>query len=557
MGETRLYNPRLAHCRGIIMPVSTPTQANPSATASTDSGRIARSAGLVMIAFVISQVVGLAAKSIIGSAFGTSMESEAYLAANRIPEILFNLVAGGALGSAFIPVLSGMLENKDNEAAWKLTSAVINLVLLILAALCLVAAVFAPQIVRYLLAPGFSSAGPEKEALTVLLLRIQLPSAAIFALSGIVMGVLNAHQRFLLPALTPSMYSFGLIFGALVLAPRMGAAGLGWGVVIGSLMHLLLQIPALLRLPLRRYTFTLGLNSAPVREVARLMGPRLIGVAVVQLNFLLNTYLASLISEGSLAGISWAFPLMIMPEAAIAQSVAIAALPTFSAQVARGRLDDMRSSLAAVLRLVLLLALPATLGLIVLRVPVVALIYQRGSFTAESTQLVAWALLWYAAGLVGHSLVEVISRAFYALHDTRTPVTIGVAAMTLNLLLSLAFTALFRQIGWMPHGGLALANSFATALEAAVLLVLIRKRLSGLEGASILRLLGQSALACAVMGAVLYAWLWFAGGLPNTVLTLGGAALGMGTYFAAALLLGVKDLRLLVVRLKERLLRRA
>ena len=307
-----------------------------------------------------------------------------------------------------------------------------------------------------------------------------LPSAAIFALSGLVMAILNSHQIFFLPALAPAMYQIGLIFGVLALAPRLGIYGLGWGVLLGAALHLVIQLPTLLRLK-GRYSPILGLEDANVREVGRLMLPRLLGVAAVQLNFWVNTRLASSMVEGSVTGIVLAFALMLMPQAAIAQSIAIAAMPTFSAQVALGKLAEMRASLSASLRGVLLLAIPASLGLIFLRQPLVVLLYQRGEFDAFSTQLVAWALLWYAAGLIGHSLVEILARAFYALHDTKTPVLVGVAAMGLNMVFSLGFARLFAQIGWLPLGGLALANSLATALEAAALLILMRRRLGGLN----------------------------------------------------------------------------
>ncbi len=380
--------------------------------------QIARAAGTVMIAMVVSQLVGLLAKTLTARAFGTGLESDAFFAANRFSEIIFNLVAGGALGSAFIPTFTGMLAREERKDAWRLASSIANLVVLIMTVVALLSAVFAPQIVRSILAPGFDA---ETAALTVTLLRIQLPSAVIFGLSGLLMGILNAHQSFLLPALAPALYQIGWVFGALVLSPRFGVQGMSWSIVIGASLHLLVQVPALFRLPQRRYHPSLGFHIPAVLEVGRLMAPRLLGVAVVQLNFLLNTYLASLQPQGSYTGISLAFPIMIMPEAAIAQSIAIAALPTFSAQVARGRKDQMRTSLAASLRGALLLAIPASVGLILLRQPVVALLYQRGEFGPESTAIVAWALLWYAAGLVGHSVVEIISRAFYALHDTKTP----------------------------------------------------------------------------------------------------------------------------------------
>ncbi len=505
--------------------------------------QIARSAVTVMAALVISQLVGLAAKSTVGAAFGTGAESEAFFAANRFAEILFNLVAGGALASAFVPTFTGLLARDQRPEAWRLASAICNLVSLILISVSILSAIFAPQVVRYILAPGFSSAGPEKEALTAALLRIQLPSAVIFGISGLLMGILNAHQHFLLPALAPAMYQAGIILGAAVLAPRLGVRGLAWGVVLGSALHLLVQLPILLRLPGRKYERRLGLKDAAVRTVARLMGPRLLGVAVVQLNFLLNTFLASLQPEGSLTGISLAFPLMIMPQAAIAQSVATAALPTFSAQAARGRLDEMRSSLAATLRGVLLLAIPASLGLILLRHPLVALIYQRQAFTAHSTQLVAWALLWYAAGLVGHCVVEVVSRAFYALQDTRTPVMVGIAAMSLNLAFSLFFSWGFRQVGWMPHGGLAFANSLATFLEMIGLLVLMRRRLGGLEGRHILRSVAASGLATLAMAAVLTTWLALVPGRPAAIQALAGALLGGVSCLLVLAALRVSELR--------------
>jgi putative peptidoglycan lipid II flippase len=237
------------------------------------------------------------------------------------------------------------------------------------------------------------------------------------------------------------------------------------------------------------------------------MAPRLLGVAVVQLNFLINTLLASYQPEGSISAISLAFPLMIMPEAAIAQSIAIAALPTFAAQIAKKQVKEMRSSLSATLRITLLLCVPAMIGLILLREPIVAMLYQGREFTEQSTQLVAWALLWYALGLVGHGLVEVTSRSFYALHDTRTPVVVGVGAMTLNLIFSFLFTALFTRLGWLPHGGLALANSAATLLESVLLLFLLSRRLNGLEGRRTLLALSKSLAAGAGMGLLI----WFLG----------------------------------------------
>jgi len=502
--------------------------------------QIVRAAGTVMVAFVFSNLVGLFAKTLTARMFGTGIESNAFFAANRFSEILFNLVAGGALGSAFIPVFTGMLVNQNRSRAWKLASAISNLVSMALLFLSFLTALFSRHVVHYILAPGFSI---EEEILTAQLLRIQILSSVIFGLSGLVMGILNSHQHFLMPSVAPAMYQLGWVAGIYLLVPKMGIFGLAWGVVLGSLLHLVVQLPLLLRLPERKYHLTFGLNLPEVRNVGRLMAPRLLGVAIVQLNFLLNTILASFHSEGSITAIGLAFPLMIMPEATIAQSIAIAALPTFSAQVARKKLDEMRTSLTGSLQAALILSIPAMTGLIILREPLVQVLYEGRSFGAESTQLVAWALLWYATGLVSHSIVEISSRAFYALHDTKTPVLIGIGAMSLNLLFSFFFSRLFIRFGWMPHGGLALANSVATTLEAILLIWLMRKRLDGLDGKKTLVIFLKAALAGGIMGT----GIWF--GIKNfkiasPAMVLFTAVLsGFIIYFVFLLLLRVQVLQ--------------
>jgi putative peptidoglycan lipid II flippase len=505
----------------------------------TANRQIARAAGLVMAAFALNNIVGLARQMIVLNAFGTSGEMDAFIAANRVSETLFMLVAGGALASAFIPTFTSLLVKDDQRGAWKLASAIANLILLILTLTALLAAIFAPLIVRYLLAPGIA-ANPAQEALAVDLMRLMLPSAVLFGLSGLVIGILNSKQIFFVPALAPTMYQLGMIFGVLVLSPHLGIYGLAWGVLLGSLLYLLIQLPTLLRLG-GQYFPTLGLKLPAVREVGRLMVPRLLGLAFVQLNFWVNIWLAFRLSEGSVTGVWVAFALMLMPQALIAQSIAIAALPTFSAQYAQNKLNDMRSSLASSLRSVVLLSLPAALGLIILRQPLVELLYQRGEFTARSTELVAWALLWYAVGLVGHSVVEIMVRAFYAMHDTKTPVLIGIVAMSLNVVFSVLFIALFARLEWMPHGGLALANSLATILEMVGLLYFMRGRLKGLNGHRVFVGFGKAAIATFAMSLVLFAWMNQVINQPAWIILIGGAVIGAGVYGIMVLALGVEE----------------
>ncbi|MFZ5922852.1 MAG: murein biosynthesis integral membrane protein MurJ [Chloroflexota bacterium] len=526
----------------------------PSPVPVSANRQIARAAGTVMAAILLGQLAGLLRGIVVARAFPADL-LDAFLVANRVSETLFNLIAGGALGSAFIPTFTGFLAKNDRDSAWRLASGVANLLTLTLSLLAVIAAWFAPQIIRYALAPGlFYNFGLFN--LTIDLMRIQLVSAVLFGLGGLVVGILNAHQVFLVPALTPSMYQIGLIFGALALSRRMGIYGLAWGAVIGAGLYLAVQIPSLVKVAARAgssYTPALGLNDPNVLEVIRLMGPRLLGVAVVQVNFWVNNWLASQMAEGSVTGLYYGFALMLMAQAAIAQSVAIAAMPTFSAQFALGKMDEMRNALATALRGMLLLAIPASVGLVLLRQPLVAMLYERGEFTPETTQLVAWALLWYAIGLVGHSVMEVLTRAFYAQHDTKTPVLVGTVAMGLNVVFSFGFSAWFEQIGWMPHGGLALANSLATALEAAALFALMRRRLKGIDGEIIATGFGKSAMAALGMALALMVWMQ-AGASPNRwVEGLGGVAVGGLVYSLSVWVLKVPEIEMVMGALKRRL----
>jgi putative peptidoglycan lipid II flippase len=278
---------------------------------------------------------------------------------------------------------------------------------------------------------------------------------------------------------------------------------------------------------------------------------------VVQLNFWVNNNLGSRMAEGSIISLTYGFMLMLMAQAAIAQSVAIAALPTFSAQYALGKIDEMRVSLASTIRSMFLLALPATVGLILLARPIVSMLYQRGKFTAVTTEMTAWALTWYAAGLLGHSVMEVLTRAFYAQQDTKTPVIIGTIAMGLNVVFSITFARLFDQIGWMPHGGLALANSLATALEATALFLVMRGRLNGIEGKYIGRGFAACALASLGMGVGLWLWTQAAGDLMRWVVALGGVALGGIIYGMGVFALRVPEVQILVNGIRRRVARPA
>ena len=465
-------------------------------TSPSNKRRVARAASLVMILFVASRAMGLLRAMVIARQFGASAQLDAYLAAFRLPDLFFALMAGGALGSAFIPVFASYLAHDDKPGAWRLASAVINWVFLLLSAAGLLAALLAPVLVTYIIAPGFT---PAQQALTVELMRWMLVSTVIFGVSGVVMGILNARQHFLLPALAPVIYNAAIIAGVWFLGPTMGVRGATIGVVVGAFGHFLIQVPELRRQGMR-YTLELAPHDPGVREVGRLMAPRALGQAAVELNHLVNVTLASMLRVGSISALNYGRLMMLLPQGVIAQSVAIAAFPTFSTLAARGERDELRHILATILRSVLYLTLPAAVGLIWLREPLVTAVFGGGEFDAWSIQATAWALLFYALGLVGHAIVEIVARAFYALHDTRTPVIVGLSAMPANIALSLGFISLFGRLGWMPLlGGLALANSLVTIGEMVILLYLIRRRLDGLEGGQLAAAMWKMGLGCVAM----------------------------------------------------------
>ena len=539
-----------------------------------DSKGIAGAATLVILLFILSRGTGLLREMIIGARFGTSADLDAYLAAFRIPDLLFQLVAGGALGSAFIPTFAAAwTENNqalnhrsgsasDHRQAWLLFSRILNLLTLFLIVLCGLAMLFAEPLTASVIAPGFST---EQQRLAASLMRWMLASTVVFGASGLIMGALNAVQHFLMPAVAPVFYNCAIIAGAWLLAPVLGIHGLVVGVVAGAVLHLVVQLPALLRQGVR-YEFSFRVGDAQVRDVARLMGPRVLGLLLVQLNFLVNTILASGLPDGSLSALNYAWLLMLLPQGIFAQAVATVAFPTFAAQVAVGNRAQLLETLTSLLRLILFLSIPAAFLLFVLDQPFIALLFQRGRFDAASTEAVAYALRFYALGLVAHAVVEIVVRVFYALHDTATPVVVGVAAMALNILLSLAL------IGRLSYGGLALANSIATTLEMLVLLILLGRKLrpdSGVathaatvQGLPVRELLtsgGRSLLAAAVMAGGLLFWLAI---LPDSgavlriplgwITAVVGLGLGLFIYALASYLLGSAEIRQLAALARKR-----
>lgn len=432
----------------------------------SDKRGVAAAAAILMAAFVASRILGLGRDMIIAYLFGTSLELASYLAAFRIPDLLFQLLAGAAMGSAFIPTFARYAARQEWEDAWELATSVLHLVALAAGGAAVLLFFFIPWLVPWIV-PRFP---PAYQALTAELTRIMLLSPIFFGVSAIATGILQARQRFLLPALAPIVYNLSIIGGAVLLSPWVGVKGLAWGVAIGAILHLALQLPGLVRSGMA-YRLVASIHHPAVRQVGRLMFPRMLGLGAVQINFLVNTILASTLAAYSLPALNFAWLLTMMPLGIFGVAISTAAFPTMAEQVALQRLEQLERTLWGTLRWILFLTIPASVGMVILGEPLITLLFQRGRFDVLSTQATYGALVFYSLGLFAHAMVEILTRAFYALSDTRTPVGIGVGAMALNILLSLVL------MGPLGHRGLALSMSIAVIVEALVLLAAIQRRI--------------------------------------------------------------------------------
>jgi len=518
------------------------------------ASHMTRSSLLVMAAFIGAKIVGLLRERAISYRFGVTPEYDAYVAAFRIPDLLFTLIAGGALVTAFLPVFAEALERHRRDPSsrdpWHAASSITNLVAITTAVLAGAAALLAPSIAPAL-APGFT---PEQQALTASLMRVILVSTLVFSVSGIQMGMLNALQHFMTPALAPIVYNAGILFGALALAPRLGIHGLAWGVVIGALAHLGIKVPALLRHGFKWYP-TLSLLDPSVRQVLHLMWPRILNLGTVQAVFFVNTRLASGIEAGSVAALNYAWVIAQMPQTILGTAIATVAFPTLAQLAARGDRAGLRDTAARALRVMIALSVPAAAALFVLSGPVIAVLLQTGRFDASAAEATGLALQMFALGLVGHVTFEVVARMFYAQKDTLTPFVIGSVAMAANIGLAYAL------VGPMAQGGLALANSIAITLELSLALVVLHRRLGRLDGRALWATAWRCAVAAAVMCAAMYAVL---APLPSGKVLPGGPfvdgllRLGLGgTSGVLAYLAAARSLRLEAVEIGIGMLRRA
>jgi putative peptidoglycan lipid II flippase len=481
---------------------------------------VARNAGIISLAVMASRVLGLVRDQVFAALFGAGLQYDAFLTAFRIPNLLRDLFAEGALSAAFVTKFTQTLQNKGREAAFRLSDRVATLIIVCIGVISIVAWFYAPAIVG-LLAPGFFDV-PGKAELTISLTRIMIPFLLLIALAAQAMGMLNAFNVFGLPALASAFFNVGSIIGGLLLGFSLGPvlgltpiAGMAYGTLVGGFLQVAVQCPSLRRRGVG-YRPDLDLTDPGVRQILRLMGPAIIGTAAVQINVFVNTNFASAIIDpatgavlnGPVSWLSFAFRFMQFPIGVFGVAIATATLPPLSRSTANPNYDEFRQTLTHSLALVFLLCIPSAVGLAVLGRPIVALVFEHGKFTSVDTVQTANALAAYALGLAGYAAVKVLSPAFYALNDARTPMLISLGSIAVNLVMNSLL------VGPFGHVGLAFSTSTVALVNFLLLALFMRRRLQRLEG----RKLGKTVLriCAASLPMAVTAWLIseLAGALP-------------------------------------------
>ena len=503
---------------------------------SPSTSTLARSAASAGAATMTSRILGVVREQVLAALFGAGNAMDAYNVAYRIPNLVRDLFAEGAMSSAFVPTFMRYLTTSGRESAWRLANYVINGLIVITGLLVVLGIVFAEPLVE-LFAGAFSNV-PGKIELTVFLTRIMLPFLTFVAVAAACMGMLNSLHRFFIPALSPAMYNVATIacaFGLVPLMPALGLpaiAGIAIGSLLGGVAQLAIQWPALRREGFE-YRPILDWKDESLRRVLVLMGPGTLGLAATQVNVFVNTVLATGEGTGAVSWLNYAFRLMYLPIGLFGISIATATLPAVSRHAALDEPHHVRRTVADGLSLMLMLNVPATVGLFVLATPIVQVIFERGAFTPADTAATAAALQFYAIGLVGYSIVRIASPVFYALGENLTPVKISMAAVATNALLNIAL------VQFLGYRGLALGTSIAALLNAVLLMAFLRRRIGGLDGRRVASSFARIVLASIVMAAAVVlvetaGAIWLPGdSLIRQIVRL-GASIGVALVVVAA-----------------------
>ena len=520
-----------------------------------------KAAGIVGLAVMCSRVLGLAREQVCAALFGGGAAMDAFTAAFRIPNLLRDLFAEGALSTAFVTTFSKTIARSGDAAAWRLANKVATLTLIVLGAICAAGMIFSPQLVG-LLAPGFD---PQKAALTAQLTRIMFPFIVMVSMAALVMGMLNAKSVFGMPAMASSFFNIGSIVGGVALGawidPAFGPRaliGLAIGTLFGGALQFAVQLPPLRQLGYR-YAPDFHWRDPGVQAILGLMGPSVIAASTTQLNVLANSIFASTLGDGAIFWLAIAFRLMQLPLGLFGVALGTVTLPLLSRLVVAGHMEGFRAELARAMRLMFLLTIPSTIGLMILAEPIISVLYQHGKFDAHEAAQAGGALRFYAIGLAGYAALKVLVNAFYALDRRKTPMFVSFFAVGLNLAFNWLFT--FR-LHW-GHLGLAFSTGCVATCNFLVLYFLMHRRLGGLESRRMLVLLAKAGVAGAALAGVCVAsthWLlrdWAVQSFAVKAAALFATVAAGGVVFlACGMALRIEELGELTTAVKRRLARR-
>ena len=465
----------------------------------SEKKRIAKAAGVVGAFTFLSRILGFIRDVVIATYFGAGLSADAFFVAFRIPNLLRRLLAEGSLTVSFVPVFTEYLTKKSKKDALELANIAFTILSMILVLISILGIILSPLIIR-IMAPGFADT-PEKLGLTILLTRIMFPYIFFIGLIALCMGILNSLRHFTAPALSPVLLNISMIVAVLCLSKYFDqpVLSLAIGVIVGGIFQLILQFPFLRKMGVGlRLDF--NFSHPAVKRIGLLMLPAVFGAAAYQFNIFISTLIASFLPEGSISYLYYANRLIEFPLGIFAVAIGTAVLPTMSRYAAEENFEDLKDALSFALRLVFFVTIPAMVGLIALRVPIVSILFMRGEFDYQTTLLTAEALLYYSVGLWAIAGVRIIVPTFYSLQDTRTPVKIAIVTLFANIILSIV---LAFPLG-LGHGGLALATSISSIMNLMILLMILRKRLGGIGVKRVFISVSKISLSSIVMGIIVY-----------------------------------------------------
>ncbi len=510
--------------------------------------KIAKYAGIVIAATIFCRILGLGREIVISNKFGAGIETDAFFIAFMIPNLLRSFLGEGALNTAFIPVFAEYLTKHDRKKAEYFANNILNILILILIIVIALGIWGAPLLIN-IIAMGFKS-NIYKYELAVNLTRTMFPYIGFVAIAALFMGILNSYNHFLVPALAPAMLNIFIIIFVFTLSFKFGIYSLAFGVILGGIGQALIQVPVLIRNKIK-YKFVIDLNDAGVKKILKLLLPAMLGLAVTQINVVVDRAIASNLIDGSISALYYANRLVQFPLGAFGIAISIAIFPTLSKYAAKNNITELKKSFLFGLRMLIFITVPSAVGLMVLKGPLIRLIYEHGIFSGIATTMTANALLYYSIGLFAYASVRLITMAFYALKDTKTPVKIGVFIVFLNITLDLIL------VRYLAHSGLALATSLAAIINMIILLIFLQKKIGNVISRAqtlfLLRIIIASlimGISCILVSNYLENILELSNKIDQIIQVTISILCGGIIYFISSYLLGIQEIRSLKQNLK-------